>query len=231
MISDQHETEYFKIGDIDVPVWIYGDRKKPLIYFIHGYFRGFSDYFGDLPIRYLMKDYCVIAFDLPGFGYMKEVDMDRLIFMRSVIDKTNNGKKFTLFGMSYGGLLSLRFAHEFPKGINGIILGGMPYFGGIRKVIHLSHKLPILKTYTISRILKEFTFLTDSNLAKIKFPILLLYSSKDRHATLGMAKKIEKMVPNSKLFSINRNNHGWLMHRIDESGFLKEIQDFMRGLK
>lgn len=230
MISDPHETKYLSIDNATVPVWIYGDGKKPLIYFIHGYFRGFSDYIGDLPMRYLMKNYCVIAFDLPGFGHLKDFNKDRVTFIAEVIEATSNGRRFVLFGTSYGALLSLKYAVNYPDRVKGIIIAGMPYLIGFRKIANIV-KLPILNKLKLSSIINEFGFLSKENLLSIKFPVLLLYSSKDRQANKKMGKKLNKLIPNSELFTINKYNHGWLLHRIDESGFLGKIEIFLKSLK
>lgn len=230
MISDEHETKYFNINHASVPVWIYGDPKKPLIYFIHGYFRGFSDYIGDLPMRYLMKNYCVIAFDLPGFGYLKEFKKDRVTFIAEVIESTSNGRRFVLFGTSYGALLTLKYAYNYPDKVKGIVIAGMPYLYGFRKILNLS-KMPLVNRIKISNIIKEFNFLNKNNLAHIKSPVLLLYSSRDRQASKKMGERINKLIPKSELFTINKNNHSWLLHRVDESGFLEVIERFIKSLK
>lgn len=230
MISDSHETKYFNINHASVPVWIYGDPKKPLIYFIHGYFRGFSDYIGDLPMRYLMKNYCVIAFDLPGFGYLKDFKKDRVTFIAEIIEKTSNGRRFVLFGTSYGALLALKYVYNYPDKVKGIILAGMPFFYGIRKVLTFS-KVPFANKLKVSSVLSEFKFLNSDNLAHINTPVLLLYSSKDRQATKKMGEKVKRLIPKPELFTINKNNHSWLLHRVDESGFLEVIERFIKSLK
>lgn len=230
MISDPHDTKYLNIDNASVPVWIYGDEKKPLIYFIHGYFRGFSDYIGDLPMRYLMKNYCVIAFDLPGFGQLKDFKKDRVTFIAEIIENTSSGRRFVLFGTSYGALLSLKYTFKYPDRVKGIIIAGMPYLIGVRKIANLA-RLPVLSKFRISAIIKEFGFLSKENLAKINFPVLLLYSSKDRQASSKMGNKINKLISGSEIFTIDKYNHGWLLHRIDESGFLNEIEKFIKSLK
>lgn len=230
MISDEHETKYFNIDHASVPVWIYGDPKKPLIYFIHGYFRGFSDYIGDLPMRYLMKNYCIIAFDLPGFGHLKDFEKERVSFIAGVIELTSNGRRFVLFGTSYGALLSIKYYVKYPDRVKGIIIAGMPYLIGVRKIANLM-RIPVLNKLNLSRVIKEFSFLNKENLSEINIPVLLLYSSKDRQANKRMGEKVNKLISNSELFTINKNNHSWLLHRIDESGFLGEIEKFIKSLR
>ena len=80
MISDPHTVIQLKLNNKIIPIWTYGNPNKLPIFYIHGFFRGFSDYFGDLPIRHLMKDYFIVAFDLPGFGKSKDIDMDHYTY-------------------------------------------------------------------------------------------------------------------------------------------------------
>ncbi len=230
MISDEHETKYLSIDHASVPVWIYGDPKKPLIYFIHGYFRGFSDYIGDLPMRYLMKNYCIMAFDLPGFGQLKDFDKNRVTFIAEVIEATSNGRRFVLFGTSYGALLSLKYAEKYPDRVKGIIIAGMPYLIGVRRIALIS-RAPLLNKLRLSKVIKEFSFLNKENLSKVNVPVLLLYSSKDRQAGVKMGNKLNKLIPKSEIVTSNKYNHSWLLHRIDESGFLSEIEKFIKSLK
>ena len=231
MISDPHETKYLNINNQSVPVWIYGDEKNPLIYFIHGYFKGFSEYIGDLPMRYLMKNYCVIAFDLPMFGYLKGMNKDRVEFIAQVIENTSKGRRFVLFGGSYGGLLVLKYTREYPDKVKGIIISGMPYFYGLRKLFRLLRLIPLANRKQIVSVIREFDYLNDENLAKINIPVLLWYSAKDKLSPVSMGIKISEKLPNSKLIINNKYKHGWLLHRIDESGFLKEIERFIKSLK
>ncbi len=230
MISDPHETKYFNIDNASVPVWVYGDPKNPLIYFIHGYFRGFSEYIGDLPPRYLMKNYCVVAFDLPGFGYLKDFKKDRVTFIAEVIEATSNGRRFVLFGTSYGGLLSLKYYNKYPDKVKGIIIAGMPYFFGFRKTVNVL-RIPVANRLSISKTLSEFKYLSKDNLSKIKIPVLLYYSSKDRMASSKMGEKVLKLLPSAEIFTINKYNHKWHLHRIDETGFMNKIEGFIKSLK
>lgn len=229
MITDPHKTTYLTIENKKVPVWIYGDEKNLLVFFIHGYFRGFSDYVGDLPMRHMMKNYCVVAFDLPGFGLSWDLKMDRTNFVQEVISKIAKDKPYFVFGLSYGGLMGLKYALTNPPKLKGLIIGGMPYFAGFMGLIHLVHILPFLRKLRISGVIKEFSFLNRKNLTQVNVPVLLLYSSKDSQATEMMGRQIENMLPNSKLFLINKYDHSWLMHDIADSGFLKEIKEFIKN--
>lgn len=154
--------------------------------------------------------------------------MDRVEFVKKIVEQISDKKSFVLFGVSYGGLLAIKYFLKYPDKAKGIIIGGMPYYPGFAKIAKISRYIPRLKT--LSKVLGEFDFLNEKNLMSLKIPVLLLYSTKDRLATLGMGRRISKLIPDSKLFTTNKYNHGWLLHRIDESGILKEIEKFMKEI-
>lgn len=225
MIKDPHVEKIIQIGDKNVPVWLYGNPKNPPIVFIHGYFRGFSDYIGDLPPRYLMKNYYVIAFDLPGFGRNKKLKFDSLDFIRRITQLTVPHERFTIFGVSYGGVLAIRFCLSYPESIKALIIAGMPQYAGIYKIIFLLLYVPKIKSKF--NFISDFIFLNDENLAKLNVPTLLFYSKKDRFGTLRMGMRLEKKIKGAKLFQIYTRTHGFLLHRINETGFLSEIEKFL----
>lgn len=230
MITDEKETKYLKLWGNEIPVWIYGDPKNPLIYFIHGYFNGFSDYIGDLPPRHLMKNFCVVAFDLPGFGVMKKFKKDRVEYIAQIIESTSNGRRFVLFGTSYGALLSLKYYSRYPDKVKGIVIAGMPYFFGFRKTVNIL-RLPIINKLNISKTLKEFKFLNKNNISNINVPVLLYYSSKDRMASTKMGENVLTLFPKAQIYTIDKYNHKWHLHDIRGSGFLEKIEGFIKSLR
>lgn len=228
MISDPHKVKYIKIDNRSIPVWIYGKSNNPPIIFIHGYYRGFSDYSGDLPPRYLMKNYCVICFDLPGFGKSKQIKIDSIDFISEIQKQILKNKKANMFGISYGGLLALKYTYKYPTKVNKVIIAGTPVFYGIFNLLKLSRFFPIYKNQKIDKeMFEEFTFLNKFNLTKIRNPILLYYNKSDFLANVLMGKKLNRMLLNSDLFITRGLNHSWLLHRIDKSGFLREINIFL----
>lgn len=224
MIEDPHKQNLIEISGSRIPVWIYGNEKNYPIIFVHGYFRGFSDYVGDLPMRYLRKAFCVYAFDLPGFGKSKGLSMDTVGFVNEVIKKTIGKRRFTLFGVSYGGAVALKYALNFPDKVDGVIIAGTPYGGRFSLFRFLF--LPEFILPTLSRFISDFRIMNKKNLSQIKKPVLLLYGSSDVRASLGMAKNL-KVALGADLAVYDRT-HGWLLHRIDESGFLRAIEKFLR---
>lgn len=228
MITDPHIIKTIKIENKDIPVWCYGDVKNPPIIFVHGFFRGFSDYIGDLPIRYLMKNYYVIAFDLPGFGKSKELRTNGLELLEEVYKQILNNKKATIFGVSYGGLLALKYASENPNKIEKLIIAGTPVFYSIFRIIKIVKYLKRYKKIGIARVVSEFDFLNSLDLKKVNIPTLLYYNKSDYISNIFMGNKLNSLLPNSKIFISQKQNHKWLLHRIDRNGFLEEINQFLK---
>lgn len=231
MISDPHKTLTLNIQNQKIPVWTYGNPKNTPIFFIHGYFRSFSKYIGDLPVRYLMKKYFVVCFDLPGFGYSKDISLDNLSFISEIQSKTVGKNKVILFGVSYGGLLSLEYAYKYPDKVKAIIIAGTPVFYNFFSLLKLARFLPKYEGKKLTKeIFNEFAFLSKNNLSKIKTPVLLYYNKSDYVANVFMGKKLKSFLPNSEIYLSNKQNHKWLLHRIDRSGLLDKINSFLDSL-
>lgn len=222
MISDPRKTIYIEICNRKVPVWLYGNPKNPPIFFIHGYLRGFSDYIGDLPIRHLIKDYYFIAFDLPGFGYSKDLNINTLNFLEIIQKNILKNRKINLFGVSYGGLIALKYYLKNKNNVNKIIIAGLPYFSGIFKIFNLYLVIKYKNLY------EELKFLNKRNLMKINIPVLLYYNKADYIANIFMGRQINELLPNSTLLIYKNQNHKWLLHRIDKLGLATEIRKYLK---
>lgn len=228
MISDPHKEVSLIIENQKIPVWIYGNSKNPPIFFIHGFFNSFSEYVGDLPPRYLMKNYCVYSFDLPGFGKSKKLNIDKIEFINLIYKKFLKKNKVILFGISYGGLISIKYSLKYPNNVNALIIAGTPVFYKIFNIYKLSAFLPIYKNKKITfNDFKEFKILNAKYLSNLKIPTLLYYNSSDFVANIFMGNKLNSLIPNSRLFIAKNQNHSWLLHRIDKNGFLNEIDNFL----
>ena len=228
MISDPHKTKYIVIKGKKVPVWAYGKKSNPPILFIHGYFNSFSEYIGDLPPRYLMKNYYVIAFDLPGFGLSKNLNLSPIKFINQIQKIILNNEKTNLFGISYGGLIALKYASKNSSRVEKIIIAGTPVLSGIFSLFKFSYLLPKYKGKKIQKkIIKEFDFLNSDKLSEISNQVLLLYSYSDYISNPFMGYKLKRSLNNSSIYFTRHLNHNWLLHKIDKSGFLNQIENFL----
>lgn len=82
-------------------------------------------------------------------------------------------------------------------------------------------------TFVLLSFVSDFAFLNKNNLGGIKNPVLFLYGPKDRKAFVWMGKMLSNMLPKSKFVIIKDRKHSWFLHRIDESGILSEIEEFL----
>lgn len=229
MISDPRQEFKIKIENKETRVFGYGDPKNMPIIFIHGYFRSYSTYIGDLPVRYLMKNYYVLALDLPGFGWSKAFKGSGVEFISQVQKHVLKDRKAVLFGVSYGGLIALEYAYKYPNKVKSLIIAGTPVFYGPFRFLQIVRLLPKYQEKKITReVFEEFKFINAENLSKIKASTLLYYSKKDLAANIFMGKKLHSILPNSKLFVISGKSHRWLLDRVDKSGFLEEINSFLQ---
>lgn len=254
IISEANRQIELKIGTKNIPVWVYGSLNNPKIIFLHGFPRPFSELYGDLPMRYLEKNYCCLAVDLPGFGKSKDIDISVNELITTIQAQIFPREKFILFGISYGGLVSLAYAASNPENISGVIIAGTPVFRssmlwGARGMMKLPSWLLMMlinKSFrkredfqkivrsvlegNAPQILKDFKFLTSKQLKTLKIPVLLLYGEQDSVGTISMGKQLCNQLPNARLVVNKDRSHGWLLHRIDETGFLEAIESFLKKI-
>lgn len=223
MISDKCEEELVQIGDVTIPFWTYGKKSNPVIIYLHGMARSFSDNDGDLPVRYLMENYCVVAFDLPGWGVNKKVTISANQIINE-ISKNINAKKFFIFGTSYGGIVALSFASKNSEKLKGIILAGVPRFG-LKSIPSLLYFVKFFSPNTIHVAIDLIS--VSRTVSNINVPTLLLYSKNDSIATISQGSYLENKIRNSRLVTISDRTHGWLLHRILDNDFGKEIDTFL----
>jgi pimeloyl-ACP methyl ester carboxylesterase len=233
MVTNEADEQIeLKIQGKSIPVWIYGSDKKLTIFLIHGYPNPFSSFKGDLPMKYLQNNYRVVAFDLPGFGKSRVVRMDSDTFIQMLIKQLQIQTRIVLFGLSYGGIVSLKFAHNHPEQVAGVIVGGTLFPHRFIQMLSGISSRPIsLVNNRLSLVMQAISTLSPKYLQEIQLPVLLLYSWKDTVGKATMGKKIHRHLKNASIEIIHDRTHGWLMHRIDQTGFLKAIEQFLREIK
>lgn len=224
MISDKCEERTIPVGGSELTFWIYGNIKNPVVFYLHGFVNSFSQNSGDLPVRYLMEKYCVIPFDLPGWGRSKNVSIKTSEAIDQIA-KNIGAEKFFIFGTSYGGVIAMLYAIQNSNRLNGIIIAGVPKFG-IKSIFSF---LTFSKSFSHNK-LHVFGDLVriQKDSSKINIPVLLLYSTNDQIATVSNGNYFAKKIPNSRIVIINGKNHSWLLHRIIDNDFGREVENFLR---
>ncbi|MCV2508760.1 MAG: pimeloyl-ACP methyl ester esterase BioH [Candidatus Lightella neohaematopini] len=73
-------------------------------------------------VKKLKKDFCVHLFDLPGYGYSKEMDLYTLDQLVNVIINDININNIILVGWSLGGLIATKMVLMYPNIFEGLVL-------------------------------------------------------------------------------------------------------------
>ena len=100
----------------------YGDSKKPLVIFIHGFMGSHSDW--DSFVQKLGKKYFCISLDLPGHGKspLTLKSFEELSFTLKNLIQTMGKDKCYLIGYSLGGRIALDLFNRYPDLISGMVL-------------------------------------------------------------------------------------------------------------
>ena len=224
MITDKCEEVRITLEEQEIRVWIYGERKNSVVLFIHGLGKSFSEYIGDLPVRYLMNNYCIVAFDLPGWGTSKELKMSADQCINAILNQLKI-ETFYIFGTSYGGVVGSLYSIENSNKVKGLIVAGTPRLSVVSLVfLVISYKIPHQQLF---RAFKDFIRF-GQKLSKITVPTLLLYSSDDRIAPKSQGEFFLKNIEKSELVVINGRSHWWLLHRIIDNDFSIAIEKFLK---
>lgn len=121
-----HGTAEIACKGVGIPVayWVRPGEKGTVMY-IHGLGCTKSDFEGAVNHR-VMKEYTLVAFDLPGSGeslYPEGVKlgMDDLASITAELALKLHLPQFTLIGHSMGGLIALLFAEKYQDMVKGFI--------------------------------------------------------------------------------------------------------------
>ncbi|GIX41757.1 MAG: hydrolase [Leptospiraceae bacterium] len=99
------------------------NQKTPII-LVHGFSSNVHTW--EHYLEYLEKDYPVIAFDLPGFGFSSKPDVEYTrkgyVNILNKIIEYYNFNKVILIGNSMGGEISLRYTINYPYKVEKLVL-------------------------------------------------------------------------------------------------------------
>lgn len=186
-------------------------NKKQTI-FLHGWGLDRSSL---ISISEKLKNYNNILLDLPGFGKTALPKRAWGSFDYAKYIKQNYLQKpSVLIGHSFGAKIAVKIASNYPELIDKIILIAS---AGLRKKISFKRLIrKILKKSSqdynnagalkpiLSKVVREDL---TQDLKKIKCPVLLLWGAEDKETPLWIAKKMVKLIKNSKLIIMPGINH------------------------
>lgn len=184
--------------------------EKKQIIFLHGWGLD-KNCFSELEKQ---LNYNKLLFDLPGFGKTELPKrpwgtLDYANFVKTKLKKQN-----ILIGYSFGGKIAIKLAANYPELINKIILISS---AGLRKSFSLKRLIRkflkkssqdyqnagALKPILSKIVCEDLT----QDLKKIKCPVLLLWGEQDKETPLWIAKKMNKLIKNSKLIILPGIDH------------------------
>ncbi|HPI93328.1 MAG TPA: alpha/beta fold hydrolase [Deltaproteobacteria bacterium] len=118
-----YRDQYITVGALKTRYVCAGEQGKDLV-FIHGF--GTSLEIWEKNIGELSKRHRVWAFDIPGFGYSDLNGFPDYLptmtqFLKGFLD-TLKIEKATLAGLSLGGAISMKFAIDYPRSVENLIL-------------------------------------------------------------------------------------------------------------
>lgn len=210
------------INDVNIEYYNCG-KGKPII-FLHGW--GSNKQIFNNIINNLNEEFELYSLDLPGFGNSpignhQTID-DYVNTLNGFITKLQI-KNPIIIAHSFGGRIAIKYAFMHP--VKELVLIGVP---GIRKV-KLKNKIKILlyKFFKIFKVRlntgsadyissddkkqKLLVNVVNEDLKKylkmIETNTTLIWGSNDKEVDLRIAKKMRKMLSNSKLFIINGGGH------------------------
>lgn len=167
---------------------------------------------------------------IPSYDYLSPdkgldyFDNQLLIFL-----KDNNLKKVHLSGHSFGGTLAVYFASKHPEKLNNLYLIDAEVFPeGFSEVAsrflkeHLKRSLYLNWLSFVGlfkKPMKNFKLAVSAiglNLKKevegIKVPTFLIWAENDNITPVSEAKKIQKLIPGSKLIKLESADHDWILY-------------------
>lgn len=216
---------------VDIHYQVLGEAGAPVIVMIHGLLLGnmATWYFGAATA--LAKTHRVIVYDLRGHGMSGKAtsgyDIETMVADLKVLIDTLAIGELSLVGHSYGALIALNFARQYPERIKKFVMveGPLPPARGleIEDFLAMSREqmlavLPdqlqvLLASRNGKRMLERLQFLAsstdmldrlqhendiaDEELAALRMPVQLIYGSRSQ---LGdVALRLDKLLPNAEL--------------------------------
>ncbi|MGC9599507.1 MAG: alpha/beta hydrolase [Minisyncoccia bacterium] len=195
----------------------------------------------------------VVVFDLPGFGSEPHTVPDWGVpeYAEWVTSKIESippeGNDIVLLGHSFGGRIASYIASKDPRWLKGLILYAAP---SIRRP-KFSTRLKIAGAHVLKTLgvrgrggnpelreaeqkgmgelfRKAVSFDQTALLKKITVPTLLIWGDRDDVVPLSIAREMQRLIPNSKLTTIERAGHN--AHLKNPHLFYGIVKRFIEGL-
>lgn len=239
----------FFFEDIKVYYKVFG-RGEPLI-FLHGW-GATSDIFCNLS-KYFSSHFKIVLVDFPPFG---KSEMPKKVWGVEDYAKMLHGltvklnlKKINIIAHSFGGRVAINFACCYNNLVNKLVLTGaaglkskkgflLPskiFLYKIKKKFGLNTKkfgsndYKILDEQMKKSFVKIVNYFQEDECKKIRVPTIIIQGKKDRDVSLFQAKKMNKLIENSKLIVLKRSGHFCFLD--DEEEFFDLTFYFLKAKK
>jgi pimeloyl-ACP methyl ester carboxylesterase len=133
--------EFLDVDGVRVQYLARGPKDAPVLVLLHGNGAAIQDFIVSGFLERAAKRYRVIVLDRPGFGYTQRPRLRlwgpdaQARLVASVLDRLGVEQAFIL-GHSWGTLVALAFALEFPARTRGLVLASGYYFPTRRKDVY-----------------------------------------------------------------------------------------------
>ena len=217
-----------------------GDRT---LVFLHGWgmshecFEYFTDYFQDF--------YTCICVDFPPFGNSEEPKnpwtLDDYVVALCQILKNFKFENVSIIAHSFGGRVAIKLASCYPEKVKCLLLTGcagmkprrgLSYYFKVygyklfrfKSAGSADYKVlsPVMKK-TFSYIVNTFQ---EKQAKQIVCPTLLIFGKKDKQTKMYMAKRLNKLIKNSKLIVFDDCSHFCFLEQKEK--FLDFAIDFLK---
>lgn len=229
--------------------YIQSDSKEEDVLLLHGW-GGSSESFRAV-FEFLQKKYRVTAIDFPGFGKSPSPPYPYTVTdyaqkLKDFLDSKNISKTH-IIAHSFGGRVAIELCYRYPELVDKLILTAS---AGIKPKRKLRYYINLLKFKTAKLLKKDLSkfgskdyknadgvmravFVKAVNydqtklLKHIKANTLLVWGQNDTETPIYMAKKINRLIKNSKLIVFRDTGHFAYMEK--SLLFLRHIQRFLGG--
>lgn len=212
-------------------------KGEPLV-FLHGWgcsgniFLPFADYFAE--------KFKVVLIDFPPFGKSQEPKnvwgVKEYAKIVNFICKKEDFKKINIIAHSFGGRVAINFANCYNDKVNKLILTGS---AGLKRKKSISYLYKVYKYKLLKKFCKNTSsfgspdykklsdhmkkifikivnYFQEEECKKITCPTLIIHGKHDKEVSLKQAKKMHKLILNSKLIVFKKSTHFCFLEEEDE---------------
>lgn len=237
----------YKWQNIEIDYVFQSKNSDPVNIFLHGWGRSKEDFLGVIE-KLGIENYLI--FDFPPFGKSGAVKDFNIYsyagLVMSLIDDLGI-KRFNLICHSFGGRVGIIIAGREKERANKLVLVGC---AGMKPKFNLLKKIKVLKYKAYKKMglnvdkfgssdyknlsqdmkrtfVSVVTTFLEENAKLIEAKTLIIFGEKDCETPVYMAKKLHKLIPNSKLELIENAGHFCFLERPIK--FSEILNEFLRG--